>query len=332
MDAGLRGDCRTSAKTLRAGYEEAGSEMRFLTLSGFVFVFGITERGGAASALMWRQGDLKAAVERFRRGIAISDSATESYRRTPIMHVPDHSLTGEVIDKYLDDMRINLKGFSYVRPPIHRLHNFTALFRDHYVPLPTAADLLFLRDLLDNSEPPLHRVYCVYTHAHHAAAKSCRLAIALAGSVHAADRLATTILGLSEGVASAKPSSIAPSTFPDRRATCAEHRPGPIASSTVHAARGRHSVRWPAIRPSCRPPRAFAAGDLVRIFGLTSPKHEVLIGTIVELHGPELGGRWRFVHVGSDTILGNAAIIDPDAIVLVVPSNELDQPLQESVA
>ncbi|RKO82702.1 hypothetical protein BDK51DRAFT_51359 [Blyttiomyces helicus] len=470
-EAGSRGDWRASADTFRASFEEAFAEKRFMVLYAFTAIFRnnwlqpsasdlafmrrilqselepVLHRAYCANIiglLIWRQGDLKAAAQRYRRGIALASSATEAYRQDPIIFKYRYSCTGEAIDELLDDMRINLdfigkqlsmvdplavrarpKGsFAFMKMMIatraadcenyrvsadlfraafedaspafphrfHCLHCFTALFRDHHIPLPSAADLAFLRDLLNSdSEPLIHRVYCGFTLGHlmwrrgdnRAAAKSCRHAIALAESASAEDRLATTmvwdqdkpigdllcealwslrkILAVSERprVPLARTDVNVPfglsvdgdAAQQDRLREAiidrALHVPGSacdMCGTSAGTDRLKYCARckrvaycsaacqrgaWAQHRPSCRPPRAFAAGDLVRIFGLTSPDHEVLVGTIVELRGPETGGLWRFVCIGSALGPGHGELIDGDSIVLVVPSHEREQLAQD---
>ncbi|RKO83094.1 hypothetical protein BDK51DRAFT_33962 [Blyttiomyces helicus] len=136
------GDWRASAEKYRAAYEEASpsSIFRFSKLNSFTAVFHdnrisppstsdlpfmrrilqsevepLIYRAHCASVLAiltWRQGDLKAAAERYRRGIALAESATEADRRV-VLGAPRQDIrqfvdAGAAIDRLLDDMRGDL--------------------------------------------------------------------------------------------------------------------------------------------------------------------------------------------------------------------------------
>ncbi|RKO88489.1 hypothetical protein BDK51DRAFT_41644 [Blyttiomyces helicus] len=119
--AGFRGEWRTCADKSRAAYEESSPtfNMRFPILYSFTALFRdnhISPPSASDLAFLRRilksEGDLKAAAERYRRAIAIAESASEADRGVVVLLKTGDGCTegraGEVIDGLLDGMRIDL--------------------------------------------------------------------------------------------------------------------------------------------------------------------------------------------------------------------------------
>ncbi|RKO88979.1 hypothetical protein BDK51DRAFT_30212 [Blyttiomyces helicus] len=204
------------------------------------------------------------------------------------------------------------------------LFSFLTLSRDHHMSLRSAADLAFGRDFLNSEEPLLHRI----------ASENCRHAIALAQTASDADRLATHSLWHRYRLTG----ELLDEVLPILRETVAlveESRVPPVRTD-LKVPFGPFMLQDPVdqrnLREAILDRALHMPGSACDMCAAPARGCEALAGTIVKLHGPEIGGRWRFVHIGSDTPLGNGTLINGDAIVLVVPINERDQLINKAVA
>ncbi|RKO89759.1 hypothetical protein BDK51DRAFT_43827 [Blyttiomyces helicus] len=329
------------------------------------------QSGLTLGILIRRQGDLQAAVMRYRRAIAVAESASEAER--------------ELLDDLVDELRSNLalieERLSNPLPSAKEDEDFLAkmlagtraaqckdwrakrsdcfdafstLFCKGRIWPPTPADLTFIRGILESDvEQVSDRVSCGISLGllmwamgdRKAAINYHRFALSIIASVTGADGFATHLpvedvsragkhltrraQSLRKALADkggpvclVSLGRLAPGDaayqrrFREAIVERAEHVRGSACDAcgataghlkycarctrAAYYSRESQQGTWSYHRASCRPPRSFAVGDLVRVVGCEAGRST---GAIVEIRGPAAAAddRWHVAFISART-------------------------------